>query len=224
MWIRLMHMKMYVENRLEVGYNNRRYFEEDEQMRKGIAGVLALLCSVVLFGCGSTEKEITTITVEKDKSLTSTIVEAFDRDYYDTEDLKEYTLDAVAAYNTASGGAVSVSKVEAKDGVVEVQMKYGNAQDYAGFNEKEFFVGTVAEAYDAGLDLDVLLQDISDKSRTAGKNEILQMGEKNLVVLEEEIAVEVPGKILYVSGGTEVLGTSRVVVHPGGGASYIIYN
>lgn len=194
-------------------------------MRKGIAVVLAVLCSVMLPGCGtSAEKEITTITVEKDNSLTSTIVEVFDRDYYDADDLKEYTLDAVAAYNTASGGAVSVSKVEVKDGVVEVEMKYGNAQDYAGFNDKEFFAGTVAEAYDAGMDLDVLLTDASDDSKTVGKNEILQMGERNLIILEEEIAVEVQGKILYVSDGTEILDSKHVVAHPGAGTAYIIYN
>lgn len=194
-------------------------------MRKKIAYLLAGACALLLCSCGfDGEKEITTIQVEKDGSLTSTIVEAFDREYYDQDDLKEYTLDAVAAYNTASGGDVSVSGVSQKDGVVEVEMKYGSAADYAGFNGKELFLGTVEQAYDEGKDLDVLLQDVSDPGKTAGKNEILQLGEKHLLILEEEVAVELPGKILYVSDGTEVLGAKSVIAHPREGACYILYH
>ena len=194
-------------------------------MKKWITGLLAILCTLSFTGCGGKEsEEMTTIHVGKDGSLTSMIVEAFDREYYGEEDLKEYTLDAVALYN--AGGAereVSVAKVEAADGMVKLQMKYKSAADYAGFNGKEMFCGTVAEAYDADIDLDVTLLDAADPSKTIGKSEILQMGEKKLVVLEENVAVEVPGKILYISDGTEVLKEKSVIAHPGDGRTYIIY-
>lgn len=194
-------------------------------MKKWIAALLIMLCAYVFTGCGSkAEEDTTTIAVEKDGSLTSTIVEAFDREYYDAEDLKEYTLDAVAVYNAAgSDREITVSKVEAKDGTVRLQMKYGSAADYAGFNGKEIFAGTVAEAYEEGMDLDVTLTDVSEEGVSVGKSEILQMGEKKIVILEEDVAVRVPGKILYVSEGTELLQSKSAMVHPVNGKAYIIY-
>lgn len=194
-------------------------------MYKKIIGICTVLGVLSLTGCGSAgNAEMTTIEVEKDGSLTSMIVEDFEKEYYDAEDLKEYTLDIVAAYNAAEEGRkVSVSKVEVKDGVVKLLMKYPNAADYTGFNGKEFFCGTVAEAYDNGIDLDVTLVDAIDHANKVGKSEILQMGEKKLVVLEEDVAVQVPGKILYISEGTELIEGKSVIAHPGDGRTYIIY-
>lgn len=194
-------------------------------MRKWIAAILAVLCAATFTGCGSTkDTDITTIAVGKDGSLTSTIVEEFEKEYYDAEDLKEYTLDAVAAFNAAGTDRdVSVSKVEEKDGTVVLQMKYPNADNYSEFNGKVFFAGTIAEAYDSGMDLDVTLQDVTDESKSAGKSDILQMGEKKIVILQENVAVEVPGKLLYASNGTEIMGAKRAIAHPGNGLSYLIY-
>lgn len=194
-------------------------------MRKWIAVILAVLCAASLTGCGSAkDADITTIAVSKDGSLTNTIVEEFEKEYYDTEDLKEYTLDAVAAYNASGADRdVSVSKVEEKDGVVVLQMKYPNAENYAGFNGKVFFAGTIAEAYESGMELDVTLQDVSDKEKTVGKSEILQMGEKKIVIVQEDVALEVPGKILYASDGTEIMEAKRAVMHPGDELAYLIY-
>ena len=194
-------------------------------MRKWIAGILTVLCAVSFTGCGDAkDTDITTIKVGKDKSLTGTIVEEFEKEYYDADDLKEYTLDAVAAYNAAGADRdVSVSKVEEKDGMVTLQMKYPTAEDYTGFNGKLFFTGTVAEAYESDMNLDVTLQDVADENKTAGKSEILQMGEKNIVILQEDVAVEVPGRILYASDGTELLTTKRAIMHPGDGLAYLIY-
>lgn len=194
-------------------------------MRKWIAVILAVLCAASFTGCGDVEDtDITTIKVGKDKSLTGTIVEEFEKEYYDAEDLKEYTLDAVAAYNAAGTGRnVSVSKVEKKDGMVILQMKYPTTEDYTGFNGKLLFAGTIAEAYESGMELNVTLQDVTDGNKTVSKSEILQMGEKNIVILQEELSVEVPGKILYASDGTELLAAKRAIVHPGNGLAYLIY-
>ncbi len=194
-------------------------------MRKWGALLLPILCMCFLFGCGDKANEdITTIQINKDGSVSGTIVEEFEKEYYEAEDLKEYTLDAIAAYNASGEGKeISVSQVDAEDGIVRLQMKYGSAKDYADFNRRYLFAGTVEEAFEAGENLDVTLVDATDATKTIGKSEILQLGSRNVVMVGEDVAVKVPGKILYLSEGAELKNSKTALLHPNGGNAYLIY-
>ncbi|MDO4332238.1 MAG: hypothetical protein Q4C58_06060 [Eubacteriales bacterium] len=197
-------------------------------MRKSLALMLASVVMMLgLAGCGSGESAVTATTIEirKDGSVIHTIVEEFSEDYYDVEALGREIQDACDSYNaTAGSGAVATGEVEVTDGVLTVQMTYQNASAYAGFNKQALFTGSVKDAYNAGYDLDVTLYSIQDDGEAIGKEDLLNMGEKHIVILREAVDVRVWNKVLYVSGDVVKTGDSRLVMVGGGNElSYIVF-
>ena len=189
-------------------------------MRRSGIGMAAgiLLAGLFLWGCGesgtknsagteteavSASAEAYVIEVLKDGSIVETITEDFSNEYYDEENLKNMILSEVADFNNGSQeGEVSVDKFENKNGKLTVKMKYPSADIYTAYNTDQYntgslFLGTVAEAYDAGHSLDVSLKDIKG-DQTIGKDELLDMGSGNILIAEEPMYVKVPGKIMYL--------------------------
>lgn len=198
-------------------------------MRKGLALVLAIVCMTVgMTGCGGSDSAVTatTIEVKKDGSVVHTIVEDFAETYYDMQELQNMIQTACSSYNAAAGdGTVTVESAEETEGVLTVIMKYKDAAAYAGFNKLALFVGTVKDAYNAGYDLDVTLYSLQDESDAIGKEEILGMGEKHIVILREAVDVRVWNKVLYASGDVLGTGDSRtVMVGDSTALTYIIFD
>lgn len=176
-------------------------------MKRFKYGVCMIACMMALTACteGKTTEE-TTVAIDKKGKISSVIVDEFGQDYYSEEDLKNFTLAEVNSYNGEHGDqAVTLSKVEGQDEQVVVRMEYASAEDYAAFNRKQLFVGTVAQAYEAGYSLDVALSNTAESDQTIGKSEILEMGNKNIVIAEENILYQLPSKALYISGNGEML-------------------
>lgn len=199
-------------------------------MRKGLAVFLVIaVMTIGLTGCGSSSDSVvteTTIEVKKDGSVVHTIVEAFAEDYYDQQELENMIQTACDSYNaTAGADSVAVSGIMKEEDVLTVTMKYKDAVAYAGFNQLALFSGTVKDAYNAGYDLDVTLYSMQDDSDTIGKEEILGMGEKHIVILREAVDVKVWNKVAYASGDVLRTGDSKtVMVGDNSALSYIIFD
>lgn len=102
------------------------------------AGIIALLCVVLsaTAGCGSVRAiDVTTIVLNDDGSVTSVVVEDFEADYYDVEELKAQVEDEAGAYNLRQGeDRVKISECKADKGTVRLVMEYMAPEDYAAFN------------------------------------------------------------------------------------------
>lgn len=187
-----------------------------------------LMTGVVIFSlcaCGQdVSTEETSVKIEKDGTVVNTIIEEFDETLYNVEDLKSMVLSEVASFNSASDGkSISVDKLEAKDGKVTVSMTFAGTGQYAEFNEKVLFYGTISEAYQAGLDFDITLNSTKKDGGQIGKEEILGMNDYGIVILEEPIAVMTPSKIVYASSNVEVLSAkSAKVTSTEQSAAYLI--
>lgn len=192
--------------------------------QKRRAVLLSLLAVFVFCACGqNTETEETSVRIEKDGTVTNTIVEEFDESLYDVGALKSMVLSEAAAFNNTAGEkSVSVDKLETKDGKVIVGMTFAGASKYTEFNEKILFYGTVSEGCESGLDLDITLLSTKKDGGSIGKEEILKMGDSPLVILEEPITVETPSKILYASENVAVLSANSAKVLDNGEAAYLI--
>ena len=147
-------------------------------MRKGICFCL-LMCSALLFaGCLGKIPEEDTISVDKKGRVTSTIVEDFDKEFYDAEEL-ESEIDAELAEYNQNFAADHIRKAG------EYVDPEGNPAD--------------VETVSAG-------------------------GEAHVLILEEAVQAEVPGKILAVSPSEHVTVTgSREASVSEAELSYIIY-
>ena len=120
-------------------------------MRVGKTFALVLCVFILgLTACGSKEEEntqeaqVTSISIKKDGSISSKIVEDFAQSYYDVDGLKSMIETSIAEYKAQNSEAqVSLKKCEAAQGVIEVIMEFGSDRDYAGFNDEDFFAGTI---------------------------------------------------------------------------------
>lgn len=199
-------------------------------MRKSLALFLIVATmAMALAGCGSSSDSAvteTTIEVKKDGSVIHTIVEAFAEDYYDLQELENMIQNACDSYNAGAGAdSVTVSEIVQDEELLTVRMNYKDATAYAEFNQLALFAGTVKDAYNAGYDLDVTLYSLQDDSDMIGKEDILGMGEKHIVILREAVDVRVWNKVIYASGDVLRTGDSRtVMVGDSSSLSYILFD
>lgn len=178
-----------------------------QYVKRFLAGFLC--AAFVLAGmtaCGNTKgAEGSVITVSKDGTVTDTIREPFDQDYYSQQELQDEVLKAVASYNSRMGNeAVTVSKVQVDGGVTDVEMKYQSVEDYAAFNRETFFIGTPAQARLAGFDLNKVYSAVSDPSKTMGMTELFNTDGILVLITDTTQTVVMNYKILYASDGVEV--------------------
>lgn len=186
------------------------------------------LCIAALTGCNSIPEidkvEESTLYISKEGSITAFLVDTFEKSYYDQNELEAMIQEEIKEY----GQSVKLSRISSKsmidtgiDGII-VQMEYADGISYTGFNGKKLFYGTIAEAYEAGYKINVIVKDMSDASKVISESEIKAMSDKHILIVEENIKVSVPSKILYVSGGVSVLKNTEAVVNHETGYSYII--
>lgn len=210
--------------------------------------LLFCLCVMGLTACGkksegninaesgtSTEDgSKTSISVNKDGSITSKIVEDFGENYYDIDGLKTMIETSITEYQQSSSSAkVQLKKCSEASGVVKVHMEFGDYQSYAGFNEENFFAGTVQAANQAGFDLNITLHGVASEGTSISKPELMGMGSNHIVFVEavkpeegqevESIRVNCFDEILYVSEGVTVVDKKSADVKPVQGYGIIVF-
>lgn len=166
--------------------------------------------AVLAAGCGAAklpEKiETTTISIDKEGGITSYLVEEFDKEYYDVSELMQMAVEDAAAYNEEHQDyekiPVAVTDVSAMDGErVVVQHSYSGAEAYAGYNEGEFFYGTVEEALLEGYDLSALLLGVKDQI-PLGQEKLMEKPEKTYILITDaKAAIYCPRKVTHVGDG-----------------------
>ena len=176
-------------------------------MKKGLnlstkkkIGVLLITGMMILSACGSfgNDTEETRISLNKDGSVKSYIIESFDQDYYLQDELQQMILSEAASYNRGTGqGSITVERVEAEEGTARVEMTYAEAGDYSAFNDVLFFVGSPLEAQIEGYDLNVVLSSVKDENDTITEADILSMDGMTLLITDVPEQVELYGKAVY---------------------------
>lgn len=193
-------------------------------MRKSVCFVLLACMISALAGCGSVPKE-STLAIDKKGKITDTVVESFDKDFYDSEELQKEIESELAEYNkNFAADHITMKKFEVKDGTATLQLVFDGSEYYEDYTENTLFTGTLPEAEAEGYELSGELLD-ADGAKT-DRTSLKDADEAKVLVLEtdEAMQVEVPGKILAVSAGgnVSVTGKKQAAVTDGG-LSFIIY-
>lgn len=173
---------------------------------KAVSCLAAILTVAQMSGCSLGNKMPgTAITVEEDGSISVSIAESFDKSYYDKDELQKMILTEAASYNRQTGEAsINVNKVAVENGMALVKMNYRNPEDYAAFNDREFFVGTPQQAEEKGYDLNTVLSGAKNTMETVGKADILAMTDYTLLITNEKDSVTLNGKAAYLSSNVTV--------------------
>ena len=161
---------------------------------------LALAAVLLLTGCGGIEKMTeTTVTVDDSGTVEELLLEDFSDETYKEKELAAQINELVEAYNKEAGSeAVSVKSMQVKDKKAKVQLEYQSVADYRGFNQIDFFAGTVKEAQEEGYTF------ASDFTDAEGKD-VSRAGmpdgceKQQVIIIREPMQVLVPGTIQYVS-------------------------
>ena len=180
--------------------------------------LLLLIPALTLAGCGSgggargesetsqdTDSSVNLLEIKKDGTLSNTTKEAFaPGEYGEEEALKDYVLRNASECNAQLGEElVSVNKLEVKKETVTLVMEYGSGEAFSAFHDYPFFYGTVAQAYEAGYDLDVELYEAeAGEGASISREQLLEMGSRNIIIAQlpprEHLSVQTNGKILYL--------------------------
>lgn len=204
--------------------------------------LIVCLCVMGITACGERTQEgmgdeaaVSSISVNKDGSISSRIVEDFSESYYDAGGLKSMIESAIVDYKAQDSTAqVTLKKCEASDGSVNVLMEFADYKSYAGFNGEEFFAGTIQAANQAGFDLNVTLQAVSDKAAlsSVSKPELLGMGDNHIVIFEapesdgaeaQPLRINCFDEILYVGEGVTAVGKKSADVTGSGGYGMLVF-
>ncbi len=195
-----------------------------------IAKVILLIFSAAIVGlCGCAEKETnietSTVYVHKNGQVTDAIVESFEQGYYNAMELQSMLNDEIAAYNTKVGqdDAAVVSKFDVNSGIARVYIDFKSGKDYADFNQKQFFFGTVNEAYDSGIDLNVSLMS-TEGTESLSREDLLEKGKYKILILDDYVNVVLYKKILYTSANVEVINDKEArISNEAEGLAYLVF-
>ncbi|MCC6095248.1 MAG: hypothetical protein LIV24_09575 [Eubacterium sp.] len=176
-------------------------------------GFLATTMLVTTAGCSLPNSiENTTVSVGEEGNVTENIVEAKDDDDYTEDDLKQYIEDAVTSYDSESKGAVKLESCSVDDNSVSIKMSYASMSDYSSFNNVKAFLGTLAEAEEAGFSMD---QNFLDMYGNAADPDILSARAKEwkVLILSEPVMVRLPDKILYATDNVSITGRLTATIN-----------
>ncbi len=165
-----------------------------------------MLASVFLSGCAEGGVNETSIKILKKGRIESDIIEPFGMDYYSEKELGEMLSEAVEAYNLKKGekDGVTLKDVEVEKEVARARIIYKSAEDYAEFNNVDFFCGKVKDAREGGYDLRMTMLSLDNGEKT-GLSELVGVEDNNIVIISEPVLVETDSDIEYVSANVEYI-------------------
>lgn len=193
-------------------------------MRKRIIVIMTAVL-VCLSACAEAEGDYaeSTIVVAKKGRISERIIENFDKDYYNLDELKSEFESLVSQYNENIGGEeIRLKKVELNGTLLTVDLDFTGPSDYENFTGERLFVGTVKDAYDNGYSMDVTLKGVENGDKIE-KVQIMGLSDKSIVILSEHVRVRTFDDIAYVSANVDVVGDNEArVLSESDGLAYII--
>lgn len=162
-----------------------------------------LILSTALTGCGAAA-DYSTLSFNKKGGVTQVIVEDWDQEQYDKNELQTQIETDIASY----GSAVSLNSVKVTDTSVIVNMSYETVDAYTAYNKVPLFEGSISDCQAAGYLLEGEFKDASGEAMD--RTSVLSLGKDcTVLVFQEPVEVKVPGKIICYSASLELSGKKQ---------------
>lgn len=185
-------------------------------MRNGMKIFIMTAALCLLSGCGGERvPDRNTVSIQKDGTIRQTIVDQFEPEYYDVEELNAMAQEKIARLG-GTDAAIVCESMKAEDGRIVVEMTYQTDTDYRNFNNRELFSGTVAEAAAQGYAFQNL---VGTDGAAVGAEVVASAGEDRVVIIQtkagEALDVSVYGKIVYASDDIALSGQKNAAISAG---------
>ena len=181
---------------------------------------------VLLTGCEKaaeeewTPRESDAVSIDAEGKVTEYLSEALDQSYYSFEELNSMLNAEVAAYNKEHGeGAVTVEKAEQSGKKADLVITYASGEDFARFNNVEFYYGSMINAQLAGYLFDDSYHRVEDgvvQGSAVSGSEVLKNMADMVVVVQAPLEVHVPGTVSFTSTSGTVIASDTVVAKADG--------
>lgn len=191
-------------------------------MRKGKAVLLLSIVTLGLVGCSQAKTpDISSVSIEKDGTVTHQIVGQFEQNYYEMDGLSALAEQRIDEYCADNGeGCVTLQSVEEQGNKILINLQYAASEDYSGFNQRELYVGALGEAQSQGYELEKIAF-VSSKGEPAELGYIDEPDSKRIIIIAtkpgEEVLVNTYGKVLYINqsadSGMDVTFEDKKSVH-----------
>lgn len=179
--------------------------------------------------------DATGIIIDKKDKVTQVIVEDFAQSYYNADELKADIEAQINTVNEVSGsdeqeagaGDKNTPDVEltgfehTEDNRIRVQIAFENCNLYTYFNKKQLYIGFVSDMTSAGGTLPVMNK--GDGTGVMSPDELAGILNKKVVMIEENMTVVTPSKILYYSENMNMTGDCSACLNAEGEKGYVIY-
>ena len=205
------------------------HFQQEQtvtKLKKALSVIVLIISVVSLFGCSNSNADISqksNVELYDDMHLEATIVEDFAESYYDENELMDMVNEEVSTYNVSKGGTpISVLSHSLETGVMSLRLSFTDVSHYNKYMPEEIFIGTVNEAYQQGYDFNRSLVVVNKPNITIGKNDLMNMATYKLLIVQGDVIIKCPSKILFYSQGMELLDDNTVSCN-GNNTYFIIY-
>ncbi len=197
--------------------------------RKIVTAAVLFSGVMLLGGCDMLEQfeqdkwmpqESNAISINEDGTITEIVQEELDASYYDAAELQNMITAEVQNYNKENRGSeedaadpVTVKSYEVDDRKVTLKMEYASAQDYAQFNNVEFYYGSLINAQLEGYLFDVTYKKVQDgvvKNSSVSGTEVIKEMDEQVLIARAPLEIQVPGNVLYTSTNAEILAADVV--------------
>lgn len=172
-------------------------------MKKSMHFCLILITALLMAGCQQKfEPTESTIYITSKGVVQSALMESFDKDYYEFDELSEDVKKEVKSYCLdVNEEAITIESLTQENETVTLLMNYQTAEDYAAFNEVLLFTGTYEEAAAAGY----VPEELYDTEGQIVDMDSEKLDNLRVVVTEENFCIQTSGKIKYVSNNVSII-------------------
>lgn len=199
------------------------------KLRSVFLGAAALCISLSVTGCDTLDQivgsdewekwtpEQTSLQISLGGTVTETIFDTLDESYYDADELQDLIARSVRIYNEEHGeNSITVPAYSAQNGKIYLVLTYAKPEDYASYNEVNFFNGSILSAQMNGLAYpDTFLKvNGTSASESVSSEEALSHKEYSIAVADTEHVVQVPGQIRFVSENAEIVNSHTASPKP----------
>ncbi len=191
------------------------------------AAAAALLAAVTLLGgCSEVEQllegetawtpqEADAISIAADGSVTEIVQDTLEESYYDVDELESMITSEIAEYNSEHGeDTIRTERFENEGTSVTLELWYSSAEDYAEFNNVEFFSGSIIGAQIEGYLFDTTFYQVQDGTASdsaVSSSKVFQDMSVQVVIVQAPMEVHVEdGSVLYISTNAEMISADTV--------------
>ncbi len=191
------------------------------------AAAAALLAAVTLLGgCSEVEQflegetswtpqETDAISIAADGSVTEIVQDTLEESYYDVSELESMINSEITEYNAEHGeDTIKVERFETENQAVTLELWYSSAEDYAEFNNVEFFCGSIIGAQIEGYLFDTSFYRVTDGTAgdsTLSSSRVFKDMSLQVVVVQAPMEVHVEGgTVEYISTNAEMISSDTV--------------